>query len=74
MSATVTLHRQAVVDLLAGSYAACNLLEDDAGISADELRLRLDDVTFEVLGSLEDDVVAPLWARADAIAETVHAS
>jgi hypothetical protein len=74
MSATITLDRQAVVDLLAGSYAACNLLEDVAGISADELRLRLDDVTFEALGSLEDDAVAPLWARADAITETVNAS
>ena len=73
MSATVTLDRQAVVDLLADSYAACNLL-DEIGLDTTEPRSQLDGVAAVVLGSLEDDVVAPLWARADAIVEAVHAS
>jgi hypothetical protein len=73
MSATVTFDRDAMGDLLAHSYAACNLL-DDIGLKTTELRSKLDRVVAETLGSLEDDVVSPLWARADAIAEAVHAS
>jgi hypothetical protein len=76
MSATVTLDREEVVDLLAHLYAACNLLDDgevDLGSFTDELRSRLDVVTDAALGSLDDSVVASLWERADKIGEATRA-
>jgi hypothetical protein len=76
MSATVTLDREEVIDLLAHLYAACNLLDDgenDLGSFTDELRSRMDVVTEATLGSLDDNVVSSLWERADTIGEANRA-
>jgi hypothetical protein len=54
MSATVTLDRQAAIDLLTETYAVCDVLEDWAGscptMLTKELRRRLDIVAFAALG------------------------
>jgi hypothetical protein len=58
MSATVTLDRQGVVDLLTEAYAVCDVLEDIAGVCptalTEELGRKLEAVAIATLGPLED--------------------